>query len=199
MRLQFLGDALDHWKGALFQQLCSENLLKDLHVEPMITDVRIWTPKELNTYARLLQLKSVDMIIHSDRTFIGKRLDHFKSIGYSSDLFLDPDVGIATGKSSRKHIMTNEIELLLENNSERVLSIYQHARQGITMPERVIEVTNYLARKINIKDISCVSYECTMVAMLFISKNEERIESIYNYFNDLLGSVADRRINRFIF
>jgi len=109
MRLQFLGDALDHWKGALFQHLCSENLLKDLHVEPMITDSRIWTPKELNTYARLLQLKNTERIIHSDRTFTRTYPDYFKSIKYSGDLFLDPDTGIATGKAYRKHIKTDEI------------------------------------------------------------------------------------------
>lgn len=139
------------------------------------------------------------MIIHSDRTFTGKRLDYFKSIEYLGDLFLDPDTGIATGNASRKRIMTNEIELLLKNNSERVLSIYQHARQGIKMSERVTEVTNYLARNRNIKDISCVSYEGTMVAMLFISKNKERIEPIYDYFHDLLGSVADKRIKILMF
>lgn len=196
MQLQFLGDALDHWKGALFQHLFCENLLKELYVEPMITDNRVWTPKELNTYVKLLHLKNVDRIIHLDRIFTGNRVDYFNSIEYLGDLFLDPDTGIATGNATRRLIKVIELDLIMKNNPDRVLSIYQHTRQGIKMSGRVTEVTNCLFK--NLKDISCTSYEGTMVAMLFISRNKKRIGHIYDYFHELIEPVAERRLKNFI-
>lgn len=192
MRLQFLGDALDHWKGSLFQRLCGEGLLKNLHVEPMITDSRIWTLEELCAYTVLLNIKDRNFILHSDTTFTGNRLDYFNSIQHQGDLFLDPDTGIATGNPNRRHITIQEIELLLNKNPNRVLVIYQHTRQGITMSQRVDEVIKSLLREIN--DISCTSYESALVAMIFVSKRKERIKSINRYLHGLLCHAVKNRV-----
>jgi hypothetical protein len=52
---KFLGDALDHWKGSLLSILSSKELIKNVAVEPMITDVRPWLKQNLETYRRLLR------------------------------------------------------------------------------------------------------------------------------------------------
>lgn len=194
MKLQYLGDALDHWKGSLFQRLCKEGLLKDLYVEPMITDNHKWK-EELVSYARLLNIRVTD-IIHSDKTFANnhnnQRMSYFQSIKHQKDLFVDPDIGIATGNKTIQHIAIPEINLLLNiNNQHRVLIVYQHTRQGITMPKRIDEVMNALNTEI--KDIFCTSYESSVVAMLFISKNKERIGDINRYFHNLLPPTIKNR------
>jgi hypothetical protein len=158
----------------------------------MITDSRIWTLKELCAYATLLNIKDRSFILHSDTTFTGNRLDYFNSVQHQGDLFLDPDTGIATGSPNRKHITIQEIELLLGNNPNRVLAIYQHTRQGITMSQRVDEVIKALLREF--KDISCTSYESALVAMIFVSKRKERMKSINGYFHNLLCNAVKNRV-----
>lgn len=46
MNVTFLGDALDFWKGCLFSRLRAEQLLRNLVVEPLLTDFQDWHPNE---------------------------------------------------------------------------------------------------------------------------------------------------------
>jgi len=42
MNLQFLGDALDHWKGSVFEALQNSLLLKGFRVDAMASDSEKW-------------------------------------------------------------------------------------------------------------------------------------------------------------
>jgi len=43
MNLRYLGDALDHWKGSLFESLQQANILHDFAVDAMASD---WTDRQ---------------------------------------------------------------------------------------------------------------------------------------------------------
>lgn len=55
MNLEFLGDALDHWKGSLFQSLCAGQVLHDFAVNPMATDQESWKEADFEVHARLIE------------------------------------------------------------------------------------------------------------------------------------------------
>jgi len=55
MNTQYLGDALDHWKGCLFEYLESEHALLDFGVDPMATDPDRWGETDFELYARLFK------------------------------------------------------------------------------------------------------------------------------------------------
>ena len=50
MNLDFLGDALDHWKGSLFQSLCAAQVLRDFTVDPMATDQESWKEADFDVF-----------------------------------------------------------------------------------------------------------------------------------------------------
>jgi hypothetical protein len=97
MKLTYLGDAFDHWKGSVIAHL--GRILHGLRIVPMFTDLlnagHPWTDELIAMYASLLQ--SPNGVVMSDR-----RLDRDSRVGYFSDkrlegefdLFLDPDRGL---------------------------------------------------------------------------------------------------------
>jgi len=193
MNRKFLGDAFDDWKGSIIQRLSSEGLLKNLAVEPMITDKQPWAEKELSTYSRLLNLWDIHLILHRTQVFAGNRMEYFKSIGHRGDLFLDPDTGITTGKTSHKHITASELKNLLESDTtrSRLLLVYQHAAHG-SFQDRVESIAQHVFRRI--QNLCCTTYECGTVAMLFFSFHKGRIVAIKRFFDDLLGNGDNGRV-----
>ena len=126
MNSKYLGDALDHWKGSLISALSQKKLIRNIVVEPMITDATAWLREDLNTYKRLLNLDSTRSICHGNSTFLGKRDKYFTKLLKVGDVFLDPDTGIATGDASKVHIKISELGKLIID-SDRVLMVYQHS------------------------------------------------------------------------
>jgi len=47
MNSSFLGDALDHWKGSLFESLQKRRIVCELAVDPMASDLAVWKPDEV--------------------------------------------------------------------------------------------------------------------------------------------------------
>lgn len=108
MRLEFLGNALDHFKGSILRRLRSEGLLQELRVDPMATDGDSWKKDHYQLYADLLGVPADRVFEH--REPFGHRsrvLDHAE---YSGDLFLDPDTGISISNPSPRHIMAEEVK-----------------------------------------------------------------------------------------
>jgi hypothetical protein len=188
---KFLGDALDHWKGSLIQFLSDKKLIKDLVVEPMITDGRPWSKSDTETYRRLLRLEPSNQIFHSQSTFSGKRDEYFDLLPETTDLFLDPDTGIATGSAGREHVKTSELRRLLAN-SDRVLMVYQHSARG-SFHERLGEITGTVSR--DIPNVYCSTYACGRVAVFFLSLNRVRIEGICKALKEHLRGTAESRIS----
>ncbi len=193
MNTKFLGDAFDHWKGSLIDFLQRQELVHELVVEPMITDGIRWSEKDLETYRRLLRLGMQQPIYHEGLPFNGDRTHYFHDIP-DGDLFLDPDTGIATGKSTRKHISILEIKKLLDSDPahQRVLIVYQHSARG-NFHSRLDAIGGKISE--NIFGIHLATYECGHVALFFVSHSRARIRQIGEKLREYLSGTASKRIS----
>lgn len=192
MNLKFLGDALDYWKGSVFLRLKNGGILKDFSVDPMLTDPGDWNAADFQLYADLLQIRPKQILQH--KIELGEdREKYFAEIMHTGDLFADPDTGITlrdTGHAE-KHIRVREVHQLLGEKLPRILCIYQHIRAQKTR-DRVRELIAALAEFDT--RIYCCAYETPTVAMLFISRKQNRIEQAHKYFKNYLGRHSDKRV-----
>lgn len=194
MNLRFLGDALDHWKGSVFESLHKSNLLHNFKVDAMASDEEAWQPQDLELFSNLLRIRQ-DQIISHKQVLNGNRDLYFDEIPNDCDLFLDPDTGFKTGKVKdlRQYVKPEEFHFLLGRSNKRVIAVYQHVRAKLTRDrvEEVLEALKYKQSR-----FSCVSYESGTVALLFLSLSRERIKEIRDYFHELLGVHAENRIGQ---
>ncbi len=191
MNSRYLGDALDHWKGSLFEYLQSQRALTDFAVDPMITDPDQWQEADFCVLARLLHIKS-DQIIRHKKPLSSARVSYFHEIPHRGDLFLDPDTGIATGRASEieKYVTPSELKSLLRA-SGRAVAVYQHVSRQKTC-ERVDACLDVISREVD--SFGWCSYESASVAMLFLCDDEARTRTIDNVLNQLLGGRASKRV-----
>jgi hypothetical protein len=194
MNLRYLGDALDHWKGSLFEQLHNARLLRELAVDAMASDAEDWQAADWKLFAKLLRVKDSQIVQHA-QPLAADRLCYFREVTHRGDLFLDPDTGIATGRVSNtsQYLFASELHGLLASESHRVVAVYQHIRAQRTR-DRLQKVVSAL--KFPDRPFSCCSYESGTVAMLFLSKSDGRVDGIYQEFKSLMGSHAARRVHR---
>ncbi|MGD0827224.1 MAG: hypothetical protein ABSA09_03970 [Desulfobaccales bacterium] len=198
MKLEFLGDALDHWKGSVFEGLQSSNVLNGFRVDAMISDIGNWAPEHLSLYAKLLRVKSHKIVEHKG-TLDRNRKEYFDEIPRSGDLFLDPDTGImpCSGGDIR-HLKHEELFSLMNYEGKRVVAVYQHGSHTMSLKSRVEDVLNML-RSVH-PNCYCASYYSSScnVTLLFFSFQRNHIESVNRYFHKLLGSHGDKRIGLWI-
>lgn len=194
MNLKFLGDALDHWKGSVFEGLQRENLFRDFRVDAMASDAVAWQQTDYELYAKLLRIH-VHQILSHKNTLDNPRHRYFAEIPPACDLFLDPDIGFKTGKLKdlRRYITASELFSLMEKHKERIVVVYQHVR-GKTTRDRVEEVL--LTLRNTQPQFFCASYESGTVALLFFSFERGRIVAITKYFRTFLLSHANNRIGQ---
>jgi len=197
MNLRFLGDALDHWKGSVFEGLQSSNVLEDFRVDAMASDIDKWRSEDWSLYAKLLRVRKSQICEHTG-TLERNRKEYFDEIPRSGDLFFDPDIGIKTGSGNRdirQYLKPEELFFLMNYEQRRVVVVYQHVR-GMKTRERVEAVLQRLRSEK--PKFYCVSYDSGTVALLFFSFQSDRIEAVSGYFRELLGSHADNRIGIWI-
>jgi hypothetical protein len=192
MKLEFLGDAFDYWKGALFSRLQREGILVDFVVDPMLTDPENWRTSGFRLYADLLQITE-DHILPHKRKLQEERPQYFAEITHTGDLFLDPDTGISLGyaRHPERYIRVKEVYRLLGDKSSKILCIYQHIGREKTR-DRVSKLITALGGFGT--GIYCCSYETRTVAMLFISQKQNRIEQVNKCFKDYLGRHSGMRV-----
>jgi hypothetical protein len=197
MNLKYLGDALDHWKGSVFEILQKANLLQNLQIDAMASDATEWKESDYKLFSKLLRVQRQQIIRHS--VYLDNaRARYFFEIPRDGDLFLDPDTGFQTcrvnEKDQRKYLVPSELCALMEHNKNRIIMVYQHVRARPTR-ERVEQVLDVLR---NIQpEFSCASYESGTVALLFFSRiDRDRVKAIANYFYDFLGNHAKKRIGQ---
>jgi len=191
VNLNFLGDALDHWKGSLFKSLQDAGVVCGLAVDPMASDRKKWTKKDFELFAHLLRVSPSQIILHT--ADLEERPRYFAEIPHTGDLFLDPDTGVATGrvKNPKQYIMPVEIKQLLDTANDRMVMVYQHIRaQPVTT--RVKSVLDAMQRDIG--PFRWCSYESGTVAMIFIARRRKRTDSVEKHFCKLLGQHSDKRI-----
>jgi len=128
LNLNFLGDALDHWKGSLFESLQEAQVLQDFAVDPMASDLGSWNSEDFLILARLLRITPAQIIRH--QVSLRERARYFGEISHRGDLFLDPDTGVATRrvKDHCRYVNPPEIGVLLDASPDRLLAVYQHVR-----------------------------------------------------------------------
>lgn len=191
LKLQFLGDAFDHWKGSLFTALQETGILRDFAVDPMASDIDRWQQEDFTLFARLIHVAPTQIIRH--RASLKDRTLYFGEISHLGDMFLDPDTGVATGhvREPRCYINPPEIRQLLDASPSRLLAIYQHVRAQ-RVADRVDAVINTLRDQIG--DLCWCSYEATTVAMLFLARTRARTMSVEEHFATLLGRHTVGRV-----
>jgi len=194
MKLGFLGDAFDYWKGSLFCRLQREGILVDFFVDPMLTDPENWQASDFRLYADLLQIRP-SQILHHKRKLQAEREQYFAEVMHTGDLFLDPDTGIdlrhARHNNIERYVKVNEIRQLVEGNLPRILCVYQHIRVK-QIEDIVRELMSALAESDT--KIYCFSYKTPTVAMLFMSVSQSRIETLNEYFKHYLGRHSSMRV-----
>ena len=191
MNLEYLGDALDHWKGSLFEYLQSERVVRKLMVDPIATDGDQWTDDDFALYAFLLRIELKQIIRH--KVPLAARASYFAEIRHQGDLFLDPDTGIATNGASpvTKYVKPTELAVLLQSCGTRLVAIYQHVRAQKTCAR--IDACLGALRAVA-APIGWCSYESPTVAMLFLSGDGERIGDVGEALKRLLGRHGERRV-----
>jgi hypothetical protein len=191
VNLAYLGDALDHWKGSLFSHLAEDGVISELKADPMLTDPDDWLLGDFFLYARLLKIDSDDVIRH-ERSLARNRGGYFAEIPKGGDVFLDPDVGLATGRVRHPHryVEPADVMRLLFNGPNRVVAVYQHVRAQ-TAFARLAVVTARLPY-----GCEWTTYESGTVAMIFVSLAAGRIEKIDSSFRRLLGRHSAKRVRR---
>jgi hypothetical protein len=144
MNLQFLGDALDHWKGSVFESLQKSFLLIDFRVDAMVSDNERWEESDRRLYTKLLRIEQYQLNAHKN-ILSDDRNKYFNEIPSKGDLFLDPDTGFKTGKVKNlsQYLKADELCRLLEQNKKRIVAVYQHVRAQRTR-NRVEEVLRVL-------------------------------------------------------
>lgn len=192
MNLKVLGDALDHWKGSIFAFLREGHVLQNFAIDTMISDPNGWTRRDQEVFARVLRVPISELIQH--HASLENREAYFGEISHSGDLFLDPDIGIATSKrvkNLKQYVLPVEIGSLLNMSSGRLLAIYQHVR-GQKVTHRVDQINSLLETFIG--EFGWCSYESGGVAMLFFSRDAARTNGVADCFTNLLGHRAGQRI-----
>jgi hypothetical protein len=191
MNLRYLGDALDHWKGSLLARLRDENLLAKLAADAMAADGPQWTPSDWELLSKLIRLPRQHILEHT-ASLETQRVAYFEEINHASDIFLDPDTGIATGRVAKpaQYITPPELCRILDVNPSRVVAVYQHVR-AVPTRDRIKQII--AALPCPGEPLSCCSDESSTVAMLFFSRNRHRIEEIHQNHAAFLGQHASRR------
>jgi hypothetical protein len=189
MNLRYLGDALDHWKGSIFESLQNANAISDFAADPMTTDADDWQPIDFSIYAKLLRITEAQVIKHEER--LQNRSAYFAEIRHRGDLFLDPDTGVNTSRASRQHLLPQEIGHLLDQAAARLLIIYQHIRAQ-RCADRIDKVISVLQGEVG--EFCWCSYESPNVAMLFLSREQSRVKPVAQHFKSIRGNHTARRI-----
>ena len=191
MNLSYIGDALDHWKGSLFEFLEGEGLLHDFLVDPMASDRQAWEESDFELLARLLRVRRGQILDHRAR--LTDRTRYFAEIEHKGDIFLDPDTGIATGRVTHqeKYVQLRDLWALLGSGLNRLIVVYQHVRAQ-KCANRVDKVVGVVSST-SVSPSWC-SYESGSVAMLFFSLADYRIANVASAFRRQLGRHSQGRI-----
>jgi len=186
--LKYLGDALDHWKGSLFESLQNANVLRDFSVDPMCTDAEPWQSADFSLYARLLHIRAVQVIRHKHT--LQNRKAYFAEISHQGDLFLDPDTGVSTSAANSQYLRPRELGQLLDLATQRMLVVYQHIRTqncAVRIDNVILALESQAGR------FHWCSYESPSVALLFVSRSPRPLE-VAGHFKTMLGRHSGNRI-----
>ena len=118
-----MGDALDHWKGSLFEFLQGTELLWNFAVDPMLTDRPSWREADFELLTRLLRIDRSRILPHN--AALSQRPQYFAEITHHGDL-------------DQRHLRLHHWNA--GNQLEFVNLIIDHlTEQGVMQPARLDE------------------------------------------------------------
>lgn len=194
MRLDWLGDALDFWKGSILAILRSSAPKgTGLLVIPMFSDAA-WSSDAVTTYASLLGVSPNSLC--GTHHFQGRDRDQYFARAYEKlatsgrkpDVFVDPDTGIALSRVAHKHVSPAHLAPLLTTTN--VVAVYQHRPQFGT----VNWIGTYLDRVRNETRASVLAYQSAQVGMVFLTKSQRRRNALSKALSVRLGPGAKSRL-----
>ena len=199
MKLGYLGDASDHWKGSLHEHLRSRARLKNLHAVGMFADGP-WGLSAVEAYARLLRLPGAHAVLDANLPMprVKGRAAYFsnvlRTVPPDADLLVDPDTGIKNGATgSTAHISVAELAALL--GPTRVLMVFDESHDRRI--DKSAHVRGLAAALVDLgtRVVACESGRG--VTMFFISKHPTRTAQIDESLCALLGPAAKQRVTRY--
>ena len=185
MHTDYLGDALDFWKGAVLGRLGYGRGGKKLSVVPMFTVVP--TEGHVNAYADLLG-RPVSDVVHPRRLFSNAtRTAYFDDImALKGDVFVDPDTGV--GGRTARHVTAVELGAMAAG---RLVIVYQHSWRGRA------GLLDHLHKAAETAEAEAGYLACGQAGLFFLSKDPGRARAVTSQLSDLLGKVAPARIHSF--
>jgi hypothetical protein len=180
MNIDVLGNAADYFKGALLRRLLDEGLLRDLAIDPLVTDAANWDTAADQLYAEIVGCGASR--IRRPGGFREPRQNRrpIGIEGHTGDIFLDPDIGVQNGQAKDepwKYVEPEEIRASLVGS--RIVGVYQSKRRIGTRTEAaglsIDAVVGPLA------SIAARSYIGGEASILFFSKDRERISALTRF------------------
>lgn len=185
MELGYLGNEVDTFKGAILRLLTAYQLLRDLAVDPMITDPERWDAKSYEFYSKLMGIE-----IRPNQPLAIRLSGHRRAPGipgHSGDFFLDPSTGVVYGQQDgERYIFPNEVRALL--NPSNVVVIYQAWPQGGR--DAAVEAIQAVDQPSG--SLAAVTCDRRKTSMLFFSRDFARIESITAWLRRWMGPGSRR-------
>lgn len=188
MQRRYLGDALDFWKGCFLDVLRSTAPQgHDLQVLPMFTD-KEWSNDERALYARLLHALPHALMTHAQLVKDGRNR-YFSALSRpeASDVFIDPDTGIATASPKPAHVTVDEVTSFL--TATNVVAVYQHRPRRASPPW----LGRYRELVVVKQGTFALGYESAQVGMIFVTRAHDRAVRLTQALRRELTLVADER------
>lgn len=187
MRRALLGDALDFWKGTFLVVLRSlSDAPRSVRVLPMFSDAG-WTTQEIDCYANILGVAPAAILSTAQLTRPTRKSYFSVCVHLDEDVFVDPDIGVATATPKLSHVTPFEVRAML--SVDNVVAVYQHRPRGVGgrwLPRYAQLVSRHTGA-------ATIGYESAQAGMLFVTRSPEREAAVRRSLAQRLGAVAVAR------
>jgi len=213
MQQEKMGDLKDFWKGRILDDL--QPVLNSPVVIPMVTDPGGWDTKHIECYARLLRIPN-HRVLQGGRLFRHEeRAAYFRTalcgLHESVDIMLDPDTGVArmrthgrpttctAKKNAQKNGTWNPSAYVFLDDIDgmctgcRIVAVYSERREKLRDLETNLKgLGSDLA--LGGTNYCLVAYRGTGAAMIFISRDCSRLQTLTDHLTALMSPVECHRI-----
>lgn len=205
MKREFLGDALDHFKGGVLRLLGP--LKSQVAVVPMVSDSDPWNPKERALYAALIGIEKRQ--IHwepgglTQQPAKASRDEWLLALGKlrAPLAFFDPDTGVGLRQeSSRQHLFVDDLLRLTRRNSDPVLVVYQPSGIRVTkankrlVPSHLFPYVWHYLSALQKHNLRAFAYQSAAASFLFVCSRAEPLAPVRKQMEKSLG--AEKVIRR---
>ncbi len=173
--------------------------VRDLKVFPLFTGNQP-PDAEVRAYANFLGFAVQDVLnCEPFRPNAGRaEFKHYAAAAAhsQSDIFLDPDTGIAasTQTGSREHVTVHELQHLLPTGSTRLLLVYQDSPDRGNEDELLSEVFLRMLEPLSQAGLIFFAYYTGSANIVFVanSAGQSRLDASRRYLRDVVYVPADK-------